>query len=161
MTFDDPQNALLERQIEAVAGDLRLIVHMLDADGQATWHLAARSVPPAPPGWVSISCGKERTTQAAMHAVEAEASRRASAGPGSQPTQGQSRLKHLGVEFLLAPVAPRGTQWTIYPASGPENGVDSGTAYGEDSFPTAFEAAQAAIDRWLSSHPHDGLHMVH
>ncbi len=161
MAFDDPQNALLERQIEAVAGDLRLIVHMLDADGQATWHLAARSVPPALPGWVSISCGRERTTRAAMCAVEAEADRHASATPGSQPPQAQARLEHLGVEFLLAPVASRGTLWTIYPASGPATGADSGTAYGDDSFPDAFGAAHAAIDNWLASHPADRVHTLH
>lgn len=161
MVSDDRQNTLLERQIEAVAGDFRLIVHMLDADGQARWHLAARSVAPAPPGWVSISCGRERTTLAAMHAVEAEANRRADTAPGAQPLQGQARLKHAGVEFLLAPVASRGTSWTIYPTSGPANGADSGASYGDNSFPDAFEAAQAAIDTWLTLHPADRGSTVH
>ncbi len=157
MAIDDPQNALLERQIEAVLGDLRLIVHTLDMDGQAIWHLAARSVPPAPPGWISICSGSEPTTQAAMCAVEAEASRWASAMPGSQPPQGQARLKHCGVEFLLTPVAPRGTMWAIYPASGSAEG----TIDGEDSFRKAFEAAQAAIDRWLNLHPADRVRTIH
>lgn len=143
-------------------GNLRLVVHTLGSGGQATWHVAERTSPSADAAWVSIACGQENTTTAAMSMAEAEASRLTyAATSGDPPPTEQARLEHLGVAFFLAPIVPVGTLWTIYPASEPADGADSGVVFGEGSFETAIGQAQAAIGTWLLAHPDDRVSAIH
>jgi len=143
-------------------GNLRLVVHTGGSTGQATWHVAKRASPSADAAWVSIACGQENTTTAAMSMAEAEAARltHAAISHNPPPTE-QARLEHLGVTFFLAPIVPMGTLWTIYPASELADGADSGVVFGEGSFAIAIGQAQAAIGIWLLAHPHDRVSVAH